>query len=255
MDEGALAGGIAARLADAEPDMPYYRRLMLAIEAEILVGRLRQGQPLPGERRLALALGLSRVTVRRALAGLVESGLVTRRQGARTEVNTRVEKALSTLTSFSEDMLARGLRPGSRWISREFSRPSAVEAAALGLSLGAHVWRFARVRTGDGRPIAREIATIPARYLASAELVDGSLYRSLAARGASPVRAVQRLRASLPRAGDRRDLDCGSDTPILDIERRCYLASGAIVEFSCSRYRADAYDFIVELSRLGSGAG
>lgn len=252
MDEAALAGGIAARLAGAGQDLPYYRRLMLAIEAEILVGRLREGQTLPGERGLAVALGLSRVTVRKALDGLAESGLVTRRQGARTEVNPRVEKALSTLTSFSEDMHARGLRPGFRWISREFARPSAVEAAALGLPPGAEVWRLARVRTGDGRPIAREIATIPSRFLASADLVDGSLYRSLAARGASPTRAVQRLRAALPTAADRRELDCGPDTPILEVERRCFLASGEIVEYSFSRYRADVYDFIVELSRQGS---
>lgn len=248
MDETALADDIAARLARAEPELPYYRRLMIAIEAAIAGGRLRQGQALPGERGLAQALGLSRVTVRKALDGLAAGGLVTRRHGARTEV-TRVEKKLSSLTSFSEDMIARGLAPGCRWISRSLARPTPAEAVALGLAEGAQVWRLARVRTGDGLPIAREVSTVPAALLASADLIDGSLYRSLAARDTAPVRAVQRLRAALPDASDRRDLGCAPDTPILEIERRCFAASGAIVEFCRSRYRADVYDFTVELVR------
>lgn len=249
MDETAFAAEIAARLRSAEPDLPYYRRLMLAIEAAIAGGRLRQGQPLPGERGLAQTLGLSRVTVRKALEGLAAEGFVTRRHGARTEVNTRVEKTLSSMTSFSEDMLARGLAPGYRWLSRRLTRPTAGEAIALELAAGAQVWRLARVRTGDGRPIAREVSTVPARFLASADLLEGSLYRSLEARNAAPVRAVQRLRAALPDAADRRELDAAADTPILEIERRCFLASGEVVEFCRSRYRADVYDFVVELAR------
>ena len=146
------------------------------------------------------ALGLSRVTVRKALDGLVAAGLVTRRHGARTEVNARVEKALSSLTSFSEDMLARGLAPGFRWISRELVRPSPAEATALGLAADAQVWRLARVRTGDGRPIAREVSTVPARFLDSAR-PD----RRLALPHASPRAAPRRCaRAAAARGAARR---------------------------------------------------
>jgi GntR family transcriptional regulator len=249
MPDSLVARTIAARLDDEAPETPRYRRLMLAIEGAITAGTLRPGQALPGERGLAAALGLSRVTVRKALDGLEDAGLVARRHGARTEVATRVEKALSALTSFSEDMLARGITPGFRWIGKDLVRATAAEAAALGLPAAGQVWRLARVRTGDGRPIAREVSSIPAALLDSPELIEGSLYRTLAARGAAPVRAVQRLRAALPDAADRRELDCGEATPILEIERRCFDAAGAVVEFSRSRYRADVYDFVVELNR------
>ncbi|MBP7003193.1 GntR family transcriptional regulator [Amaricoccus sp.] len=249
MDPGGLASALAARIDDDAPELPRYRRLSRAIEAEIAEGRLRQGFALPGERDLAQALGVSRVTVRKALDELAVAGLLTRRHGARTEVSTRVEKALSTLTSFSEDMLARGIAPGFRWISREAVRATAAEATALGLPPGAAVWRLARVRTGDGRPIAREISTVPAAYLEDAALVEGSLYRALAARGALPVRAVQRIRAALPDAADLAVLDCAETTPILEAERRCFLAGGEVVELCRTRYRADVYDFVVELHR------
>ena len=66
---------------------------------------------------LAVALSLSRVTVRKAIEGLVEEGLLRRRHGSKTEIGSRVEKSLSTLTSFSEDMSSRGLAPGCVWIS------------------------------------------------------------------------------------------------------------------------------------------
>jgi GntR family transcriptional regulator len=249
MDGQAFADRVAARLDAESSELPLYRRLMRAIESEIAEGRLRHGQALPAERGLAEALGLSRVTVRKALGGLEGVGLVTRRHGARTEVATRVEKTLGALTSFSEDMLARGLQPGFRWIAREAARASAAEAAALGLPPGAQVWRLARVRLGDGRPIAREVSSIPLRFLRGLELIEGSLYRTLEAGGAMPARAEQRLRAALADAADRRELDCADTTPILEIERRCFLASGEVVEFCRSRYRADVYDFFVELRR------
>ena len=60
------------------------------------------------ERELADEFGVSRITVRKALDGLVADGLLTRRQGAGTFVSGRVEKNFAKLTSFSEDMTARG---------------------------------------------------------------------------------------------------------------------------------------------------
>jgi GntR family transcriptional regulator len=240
---------LRARLAETGADWPLYRRLMAALEAEILSGRLRPGAPLPGERILAEQLALSRVTVRKALDGLVAEGMLRRRHGARTEVNARVEKALSGLTSFSEDMRQRGLSPGFHWLSRELTRPNPTEMMALGVSSAAPVWRLERVRTADGRPLALEVSTVPMTYLDSADAVEASLYEALEARGALPVRALQRLRAARPTPKDRDALGCAEDTPILEIERRCFRADGQVVEYSRTRYRGDVYDFVVELTR------
>lgn len=232
-----------------ELDLPLYRRLSVAIEADIDAGDLREGDLLPGERVLAEALDLSRVTVRSAIDALVDAGRLRRRHGARTEVAGRLEKALSALTSFSEDMLSRGKEPGFRWIGKELSRPSPAEMMALGIPAAQEVWRLARVRTADGHAIAREVSSVPARYLAGADLIDGSLYKALATVGAMPVRALQRLRAATATVEDREELGCGAAAPILEVERRCFLPDGAVVEFSRSRYRGDIYDFVVELTR------
>jgi len=232
-----------------ESDTPIYRQLKAAFETAILTNRFRVGSNLPGERRVAESLNLSRVTVRRAFVMLEEEGLLTRRHGFRTEVGSRVEKSLSTLTSFSEDIRARGLTPGCVWISKAISRPSSTESMALGIAGNASIVRFKRVRTADAEPIAVEVAAVPVRYLPDPASVAESLYEALDARGFLPQRAVQRMRARAATADDARHLNCGQGAPILTTERRCFLADGQVVEFCETRYKGEVYDFVFELHR------
>jgi GntR family transcriptional regulator len=220
-----------------------------AIEDAIRANRLKRGAVLPGERTLSEALGISRVTVRKALDLLVEAGLLQRRHGSKTAVSSPVEKSLFSLTSFSEEMRARGLEPGCIWLSKEISRPSPAEVMALGLSPSAELLRLKRVRTADGAPVAVETASVPARFLPKPELVTNSLYEALDAVGALPQRAIQRLRSRPATELDAQLLNCPVGAPLLIIERRCFLADEQIVEFTETRYRADVYDFVTELTR------
>jgi len=249
METEILLTRLKAELSRTDPGLPLHRRLKASIEAAILAGHLRRGAALPGERILAEGLALSRVTIRKSIEGLVEEGLLLRRHGARTEVGSRVEKSLATLTSFSEDMSARGLAPGCRWISRQMGRPSPAEMMALGLSADAQVIRMKRLRTADGRPMALETSTVPTKFLPSPELVGDSLYEALADLGALPQRAIQRMRSRAASAADAELLHCEPGAPLLVMERRCFLADEQIVEFSESRYRGDVYDFVFELKR------
>ncbi|THK36598.1 GntR family transcriptional regulator [Ensifer sp. MPMI2T] len=240
---------IGKELADATPGPPLYKRLKSAIETAIRSNTLRAGAALPGERVIADAFSLSRVTVRKALALLEEEGLLNRRHGFRTEVGSRVEKSLSTLTSFSEDIRARGLTPGCIWLSRQISRPSPAEMMALGVAGNTNVIRMKRVRTADSVPIAVEISAVPVRFLPSPDLVGDSLYEALEARGFLPQRAIQRMRSRAASEEDARHLDCDVGAPLLMTERRCFLADGQIVEYCETRYKGDVYDFVFELQR------
>ena len=127
-----------------------YRDLAAALRQAITEDVLGTGDVLPGERDLAEAIDVSRTSVRKAIEALVGDGALIRRHGARTAVAGRVEKPLSALTSFSEDMRSRGLEPGMTWISREVGPASPAEIMALHLSVGARVCRLKRLRTGDG---------------------------------------------------------------------------------------------------------
>lgn len=238
----------AARL-DADTPAALYQRLEDALRAAIREKVLPPGGVIPGERELAQRLSISRVTIRKALRSLVDDGLLVQRQGARTAVAERVEKPASLLTSFSQDMLARGLVPGAVWLMKDFGVALPAEAMELGLSPGTEVCRLRRLRTADGQPMALELSIVPAAYLPSPDLVEASLYGVLEARGHSPVRALQRMRAVVAGASEAKLLGLQPGAPILEIERRVFLEGGQTVEYCRSLYRGDTYDFLVELHR------
>lgn len=229
---------------------PLYLQLQRRINDAVLLGRLKSGDSLPPEREMAAMTGLSRVTVRKAVEGLVATGRLVQRRGSGTFVAPpveRMEQALSLLTSFTEDMARRGKSVESQWISRKLAAPAPEEIMALGLGAGDLVARLERVRCSDGVPLAIEHASLPPMVLPDPSVVTGSLYAVLQQGGHRPVRAVQRITAANLNPRDAQLLGVAAGTAGLKIERIGYLANGRVVEFTRSLYRGDAYDFAVEL--------
>jgi GntR family transcriptional regulator len=231
---------------DSQSGAPLYLKLQRVLRSAIERHVLAPDEALPPERELADAYKVSRVTVRKALDGLVHAHLLTRRQGAGTFVAARVEKNFATISSFSEDMLSRGRQPHSEWISRSEGTVMPEEAMALGLSPGSPVYRLNRIRYADGQSMALEHATVPRDSLRSLDAVGESLYDALGTE--RPSRVLQRLRAVLftPEQSELLGIEPGSAG--LEIERRGFAADGRTVEFTKSYYRGDAYDFVAELN-------
>lgn len=224
-----------------------YQRLKAALSASIESRRLGPDAALPSERDIAQALRISRITVRKAIDGLVEEGRLVRKHGSGTYVAGRVEKSFSTLSSFTEDMRARGRTVRSEWLMREGGQVSPEEALSLSLSPGTPVYRFHRIRFADDVAMALEYSTVPASCLASEVEVKDSLYDVLRRRNLHPVRALQRLRAVLLAEGQAALLGVEAGSPALLIERIGFAANGGTVESTRSFYRGDAYDFVAEL--------
>lgn len=226
---------------------PLYQRLAKGIRRAMDDGILSLDDALPSERDLATSLGVSRITVRRAVRNLVEEGLLNQRQGAGTFVSSRVEQPLSELTGYTEDMTARGMVPGVKWLYRTTGTATPDEAQALELPAGSSIARLYRVRTADERPMCLEHATLPSACLPNPEDVEGSLYAVLDDLGLRPARALQTLRAELFGVEQARLLSVQPGSACLYIERRSFLADGTAIEFVCSHYRGDSYDFVAEL--------
>ena len=230
---------------------PLYRRLGDALREALRDQVLKPNEALPPERDLAADLSVSRITLRKALDALVDEGLLVRRHGAGTFVAGRVEKQFAKLSSFSEDMAARGRTVRSEWLSRTVGAVTPDEALTLGLSPGAAVFRFNRIRYADDVAMALEYATIPGFGFEDIETVGSSLYAALEVAGNRPVRALQRLRAVLFNAEQAKLLGIEAGAPGLYIERRGFLADGRVIEATQSWYRGDAYDFVAELDTRG----
>lgn len=233
---------------DESSAQPLYQQLQRALRQAIESRVLGPDDALPPERDLAEELAVSRITVRKAIDGLVEEGLLIRKQGAGTFVSNRVEKNFAKLTSFSEDMRARGRKPHSVWLSRAAGTVTPEESLTLRSSPGTPVYRFHRIRYADDAPMALEYATVLASCLPSLEAVESSLYEALERAGNRPARALQRLRAVLFTSEQAKLLKAQERDAGLLVERVGFLKDGRAVEFSQSYYRGDIYDFVAELS-------
>lgn len=229
---------------------PRYLQLRRRIQLAIDEGVLKENEPLPSEREIAVITDLSRVTVRKAVAGLVEDRTVVQKRGSGSFVAPKVRKVeqrLSSLTSFSEDMARRGLAASSEWLQRGLFPASPEEIFALGLSSGERVARVERLRKADGIPMAIERASLSEKILPNPEKVSSSLYAVLRSTGMQPVRAIQRISARCLEAVDAEILKIPIGSAGLKIERVSYQTTGQVVEFTRSVYRGDAYDFVAEL--------
>jgi GntR family transcriptional regulator len=233
---------------DARGNLPLYLQLQRALQSAITNQVLSPADALPAERDLAAEFKVSRITVRKALEGLVSGGLLIRRQGSGNFVAARIDKNFALLTSFSEDMRARGRNPRSTWLKRAVGTVTPEEALALRLSPGTPVYRLHRLRFADEVPMAIEYATVVASALPSIEEVGDSLYAALERHDHRPVRALQRLRAMLLTGERAKLLKAKEHAAGLLVERLGSLRDGSAVEFSQSYYRGDVYDFIAELS-------
>lgn len=169
---------------------------------EIAAGHYRPGDRLPTEAALSARFGVNRHTVRHALAGLADRGLVHSRRGAGVFVAQRpTDYPLGRRVRFHQNVLAAGQTP-SRRISRDETRPSdAEEARALGLRPGDAVHVVEGVSLADDQPIAAFRSLFPAaRFpdLLPAVRETGSITRALAAAGLTDyTRAETRLTAQL----------------------------------------------------------
>nr|WP_321460534.1 GntR family transcriptional regulator [uncultured Cohaesibacter sp.] len=230
---------------------PLYAVLSRRIEKGIENGLLLPGHSLPAERELAELAELSRVTVRKAIQELVKKGVIEQRQGSGSfvrEPTGKVEQSLSHLTSFTEDMMARGLKTSSNWLEREIRRPSPEEILTLGLSASGSVSCLHRLREANGQPMALERAVLPVDILPNPEDVKSSLYEILEKNNNRPVRAVQKISAVNLQAPQAELLGVEPGIAGLSIQRISYVKSGRAIEFTRSLYRGDTYDFVAEMS-------
>jgi GntR family transcriptional regulator len=233
---------------DETSAQPLYQQLQRGLRAAIENGVIGPDDALPPERDLAEMLSVSRITVRKAIDELVEDGLLIRKQGSGTFVSNRVEKNFAKLTSFSEDMRARGREPRSVWLNKAEGTVNPEESLTLRSSPGTPVYRFHRIRYADDAPMALEYATVLAACLPSVDAVETSLYEALEQTGNRPMRALQRLRAVLLTAEQAKLLKAQESDAGLLVARVGYLKDGRAVEYSQSYYRCDIYDFVAELN-------
>jgi len=237
---------------DRRGPTPIFEQVKAILEAAIAGGELRPHQRIPSERELSVSLGASRMTIRQALVEMMAEGTLYTRSGKGTYVAERkIEQPLQRLTSFTEDIVARGSRPSSRMLAQELLRAPLELAEALGVRAGAELVRIRRLRLADDHPLAIETSHLPHSLcpgILEFDLVSGSLYEILGKHYGIHLRsAKQTIEASEALPDERASLDLPKHVPVLRLHRLTFGDDGRVVEFVRAVYRGDRYQLHVEL--------
>lgn len=235
--------------------VPLYVQIINHITDKIERGEYKEGQKIPSEAALAKEFGVSRITVTNAIQRMVQEGTLYRQQGKGTFVAKKkpVEHRLTSLVSFTEDMISRGYKISTRLIG--FERVIAPDKVrqALELSEGASVWKIKRVRYADDEPMAIQTAYLPESMfpeLDSAVLGNHSLYKLLKETyHLEMTEAEEHYRVIILRKEeDARLLNVSTEFPALHSIRISTCKNGGKFEYTESILRGDRYVLSVKLT-------
>ena len=226
---------------------PLHVQVYEEIANRIASGSLQQGGQLPPERELCQELGVSRATVRRALAALEDEGLIFVVQGRGTFVTSpRLVEPPNTLMSFTQLAAERGLTAGSHVLRAEVRPSTIAEADRFRIAPGSPVFDLHRLRTLDTIPIAIDHSIVllsAAPLLPDADWSTASLYEALAEAGSAPARADYDVEARAADALSADQVDVPVGAPLLIASTSSYDRNDHLIEIGGIIYRGDRYRF------------
>jgi GntR family transcriptional regulator len=226
-------------------------RQLLRSRLRELVARARIGDRLPSERELSLRWRVARMTVRGAMDTLVAEGLIERRHGSGTYVVPRPSARVLGLTSFTQDMAARGLVAGSRLLDFAPVAADAEIAARLKTAVGDPVLRFSRLRLASGDAMALETTWIPAALVPglAPDDLQGSLYEVLARRyRLVPGSARVTIEPVNPDGATRRLLTIPPGQACLRLRMVDADVRGRVIMVADCIYRGDRYQLTADIT-------
>lgn len=234
---------------------PLYRQIAGVLQERVRASVFGEGDQLPSEAGLGEEFGVSRITVRQALAELEQKELVERVPGKGTYVRRRGPKVerITRLTGFGENMAALGITAGYRTLrAGETAAPTEV-SDRLGVS-GRRSYLVERVLLADGEAVGAHVSYMPLWLVRNAPtafeleaLESGSLYEAVEKAGTALYRAEEIVEPVLLDRSEAEKLEAEEGSLALQIRRTVYDPGEHPIEYVTITYRADSYTFRLEL--------
>lgn len=237
-------------------EVPRYREITRILLGEIRAGQYEANARFPTEAQLSKRFGVSRFTVREALRAVEEMGLISRRPGAGTTVETTdVDGLFASSINSLDDLLqyARATRFAVRSVS--LVQPDASLSTKIGCTAGEYWHKIVGVRSAEDseKPIC----------LTEIYLPDG-LQKIVPLIGERPVPVYQMIEENFDLQIETVAQDIAADalnartaslfgaepgSPALRISRRYFTADGRLIESAINVHPADAYRYMMTLRR------
>ena len=229
------------KLSTGKGSIPLYLQIIEFLISRISNGEWKPGDVIPSEINLARELDVSQGTVRKAITELVESNVLTRRQGLGTFVsNHDIDRALFHFFHISDNS-GKKVLPDSEVVSCRRTKATKYEASRLALQTGERVIKIKRIRKIGSSPTIIETIVLPEgpfKGLGTDEdcQLPNMLYELYEKQyGITIHSADERLRAISATSQDAASLGIEQGSPLLVIERVAMSLDKTPVELRISR--------------------
>jgi GntR family transcriptional regulator len=248
--------GIMKDAINFESHIPYYIQLMDILREKVQQAVWRPGDQIPGEQDLCERYQVSRTVVRQALRELEYEGVITRQKGKGTFISLpKISEGLvQKLTGFYQDMIERGLKPGSQVLHQEVTPCNEKVARFLNIVPGEKVIDIQRLRFINDEPIQLVTTYIPYKMcpsLATTDLSNQSLYAFLEKEcGICIAKGHRIIEAVLANEHEAELLGIERGAPLLLLDSVSFSDDGQPIEYYHALHRGDRSRFEVELVRV-----
>ena len=217
---------------------PLYKQLEEKIRKEIDAGERAAGSRLPTENELSESYHVSRVTVRKALAVLSESGYLERKSGKGTFVaEKKLQRNITEVISFSDMCRMKNATPGAKTIKIALEDPSERDLTEMSLHEGDKILVVERIRYMDNVPVILEFNKFPESFsfLFGEDLNDSSLYEILS----------KTLDIVFANAQEAKSLNISKGYPLLRISSTIHDVDNTITNLCKQLCIGDKFQFII----------
>lgn len=227
---------------------PLYKQLEEKIRKEIDAGERAAGSRLPTENELSESYHVSRVTVRKALAVLSESGYLERKSGKGTFVaEKKLQRNITEVISFSDMCRMKNTIPGAKTIKIALEDPSERDLTEMSLHEGDKILVVERIRYMDNVPVILEFNKFPESFsfLFGEDLNDSSLYEILRKHNIILDHSRKTLDIVFANAQEAKSLNISKGYPLLRISSTIHDVDNTITNLCKQLCIGDKFQFII----------
>ena len=246
---------------DPDTGVPLYQQIFVILRNKIYSGELSAGERVESEQELCSQFGVSRITARRALGKLAESGLVQRRRGSGTRVAAQADAhrpVMASMDGLIESVGHIGRTTDVRVLQHGQVPANGEASAALALAPGTTVQRAVRVRSQGATPMTFLITWIPidiAHAIEGDDMSSTPLLILLENAGIAVDSAHQTVSATVADSEVATALGIAAGSPLIEVRRVISVLSGRPVEYIKFLHRQEFYRFEMNRRRVEHAEG
>ena len=212
--------------------LPQFALIKQFLEQQISSGELSSGAKIPTEQSLADSFSVSRMTARRAVQELADTGMLTRTPGSGTFVAEPIKTVPMIAITNLVDAAKQSKTHSHRIISADAVQLAANKARLMGLMADTLVYQLNLLHLNNNRPVQWQQICVnrslaPALLKQKMDKIDPNDYLQWVC---TPTKSDYQVSSVLPSASQRRDLDLShqDNASCLSVERRDWVGESVL---------------------------